>query len=934
MPCSRSARKPSVKSEKSSSPAEPPARVAPRADACFTAASRSSKMPPVSWSRRPISVDLPSSTEPKAVLRRRHVAVAPRAILRAMSNRPSLLMCACAIVMLGSCGDDLRGAPTVLDADGVRVTVWESPARIEVVRIADGAVIFDGAPGGAASSVDPPHVALAFRQATPTIETQVGAFKIEDDRDAVWSGVVTFQESYLPGDGTMRLVLAGADGRRLGHATIAIAPVTGATAGAGVEVGITATADGAANRASIAFACNPDEHFLGLGGQSFDVDHRGQTGPLWVEEDGIGTRADHSYDGVWFLSGRRHSTHTPMPIAVSSRGFGFAVATDARAVFALCSEPDSAGDLVRLETWEGTIDLHLFVADPEADDPRVALARTLDLQTAWTGRPDLARPITFAPWVDAIYGQAEVQRVADALRADDIAASVIWSEDWRGANDEGTGYVLEEDWRLDPELYPDATGLTDHLHGDGFRWQVYVNTFVDETADIHDEAFAAGYTIHDAEGAPYQFTGVKFRPTSMIDLTNPAAVAWTQAVFREALAAGADGWMADYGEWLPHDAVLADGSDALAAGHNRYPVQWAKLVHELAVERVDDDPAGLVSYMRSAWLGSQPYASVLWAGDQQTDWSEGDGMPSVIPIELGLGVTGFPYVGHDIGGYMSQTTVPTTKELWFRWCSLGALTPVMRTHHGRSARMNWSWEKDAETIDHMRRWTKLHQQLLPYFEVSAANAAATGMPIMRPVALGYPDAGAWAWTATDEYLLGDRILVAPVVIEGATDRDVQLPEGRWYPLVSGVGGSIEGGGRVTVDAPVTEIPAFLPEGTILALLPPEVDSVVEAPDDDATVTTADIGNARILIVTGGTASRPSLATLPLFDGVLTWSGRDPTLPAPTVVTVAGVDLPLVAHDGYLSVTIPTLARVDVEGGGVLETTTSAVAGPFELRIEP
>ena len=86
---------------------------------------------------------------------------------------------------------------------------------------------------------------------------------------------------------------------------------------------------------------------------------------------------------------------------------------------------------------------------------------------------------------------------------------------------------------------------------------------------------------------------------------------------------------------------------------------------------------------------------MIWAGDQQTDFSEGDGLPSVIPMGLNLGLAGFPYFGSDIAGYMSQGTTPTTEELFYRWTTFGALTPVMRTHHGRSARENYQWEHDA-----------------------------------------------------------------------------------------------------------------------------------------------------------------------------------------------------------------------------------------------
>jgi alpha-glucosidase len=396
----------------------------------------------------------------------------------------------------------------------------------------------------------------------------------------------------------------------------------------------------------------------------------------------------------------------------------------------------------------------------------------------------------------------------------------------------------------------------------------------------------------------------------MLDLTNPDAVAWARAIYAEGLDLGADGWMADFAEWLPHDAVLFSGEDPMLH-HNRYPVEWAKLNKELM------DEHGGLTFVRSAWLGSQPYVQVIWGGDQQTDFSEGDGLRSVIPIGLGLGVTGFPVYGHDIAGYMSQLTVPTTKELWFRWCTLGALSPVMRTHHGRDARDNWNWERDAETTAHLRRWSKLHVQLVPYL----TEALDSGLPVMRPVALHYPELE-WAWTTTDQYLLGDRILVAPVLDEGATSREVQLPPGRWYPLTGGP--AVEGGAAVTVDAPITEIPAFVAEGAWLLLYPEEVDTLVAAPASASTITPDDTAVDHVVVLFPGTgAAAPG--------GGFTWTGRDPALPAPTTAMVDGVEVPLTVIAGHVTLTA-SFERIELAGGGVLVNEEIDDPRTYEVRL--
>jgi len=802
--------------------------------------------------------------------------------------------------LLGACGDDREDPPVTIEAHGVRVTVTPVPARIEVVRVADGEVIFDGSYGGPAGTSAPPHVAAAFRSATAEIETQTGAFKIEEDPVAPWQGVATFQQVRAEGL-SIKFSLGGADGA-IGSGAVVVSPVGGAGDGPPMVQILLETAPGAFNRASISYASPSGEHLLGLGGQSFDVDHRGQTVPLWVEEDGITKRDDDAYDGVWFLTGRRHATHTPMPIFVSSRGYAAAVNTNARAVFALASEGE---DVIRLEAWEGRLDLRLFPGISFIDDAREELEESIASLTLFTRRPAVPDRVVFSTWIDALYGSDNVRRVAQALRDAGVAAGVIWTEDWRGGNDEGTGYVLEEDWRVDRDLYPDFEAVAADLATNGYQWLIYANTFLDESADVFDEAIDAGFTIHDDTGAPYLFTGVKFRDATLLDLTNPDAVVWAKQTFQEALELGADGWMADFGEWLPTDAVLASGEDAMLV-HNRYPVDWAKFNFELA--RIFEMPRLRTYFMRAAWLGSQPYVQVIWAGDQQTDWSVGDGLQSVIPIGLGLGLTGFPYYGHDIGGYMSQLTEPTTKELWFRWCTLGAMTPVMRTHHGRSARANWNWESDAETTAHLARWSQLHAQLADYQMRMAGIAHEQGLPIMRPVALGFPEAGDWAWTTTDEYLLGDRLLVAPVLTEGATSRVVRFPDGMWIPWLGGAAVS----GEVEVDAPLSEIPVFAPAGAVLPLS----------------------GSVYVLYPGFAPPGSPWATDPRSFAGGVTvgWAGRDLSLPPPATAKLNGVDVALVRDGADLVVDVPDLGAesdVDFAGGGHVSIAANSAC---ELRL--
>jgi sulfoquinovosidase len=799
-----------------------------------------------------------------------------------------------------ACGDGDPPPPVTAELAGFQVEVYPEPARL-VVR--DGErIVYDGRPGQAAAEGAPPHGFAAFRRGNADVQFNFGSFRIEENSRERWQAVVALDVALA--DGAFDLVLRGEGGARLGAGSI--------TAGRDGQLVVELVADDPTlDRAAVAYGCAPDEHFVGFGGQSFDVDHRGQTVPLWVQEDGIGKAPTDDYDGSWILIGRRHSTHTPMPIYLSSAGHAVALDTSRRAEFAMCSE---AEDVIRVEAWEGRILLHLFRGPTPLE--------AIDRLTAWTGRPALPPRFTFAPWLDAIYGEANVLRVAQKLRAEGVPSSVIWSEDWRGAADEAFGYTLEEDWRVDRDLYPGFETLADDLHALGFKFFIYHNTFIDEHADIRAEALAAGYSIHDGGGAPYEFTGVKFRPSTLLDLTNPDAVAWAKAIYREGLELGADGWMADFAEWLPHDAVLYSGVDPMAH-HNLYPVEFQKLNRELFDELEAEDGVERLFFVRSAWLGSQPLVSVVWAGDQQTDFSIGDGMPSIVPMGVGLGVTGFPYYGHDIAGYMSEGTVPVTRELWYRWVTLGALSPVMRTHHGRSARDNWHWESDEASTAHFARWARLHMQLLPYLLGLAERAAATGAPLFRPLALDYPDFAA-GWTLTDQFMLGDRLIVAPVMEDGARRRAVTLPPGTFYPLLGGAavsGGGWNGAGA----APLEEIPVFVPAGTVLVLLPDGVDTAAPA-TAEGVATLESAGDDRALWLWPGGASRFAEQGLEYR-----WDGAGVTA-LPTAATHGDAAVTVVPGDGFVEVAVTGPGTLRFAGGGELEIVGGAGDRSVTVRL--
>ncbi len=586
------------------------------------------------------------------------------------------------------------------------------------------------------------------------------------------------------------------------------------------------TAADAGNRVILGAACDDDDHFLGLGSHAMDVDHVGQAFGLWTSEPGIGKVETEEYPGDWFLTGTRHASSYPYPFLLRPhQAHGLLADTTARVEVDLCASDPGRFEV---EVWHSQASFLLLSGDGPLD--------VVESLTDHVGRIDLPRPWVFAPWNDAVRGPEKVREVATLLRESGAPSSVIWTEDWKGAEDTGVGYHLKGEWFLDEEMYPDAVELAQELEDDGFKWFAYFAPFVVEGTETWDDAVEAGVLIQDATGEPYEFDGVTFEPTSMVDLTGDEARDWVRDHLQDALDIGFDGWMADYAEWLPVDAVLASGEDAMLA-HNAYPVWWQELHAELLA---DNDFA---FFSRSGWLGAPALAPVVWAGDQRTSFDTDDGLPTIIPLGLGLSACGVSVFSHDVAGYQSVGNPPTTKELFFRWAWLGAFSPVLRTHHGAFEEDNWQFFSDEETTAHWAVVAREHMRLFPYRYGLARRAVDQGTPMVLPTSFLFEGED---WGRMDVWMLGDALLVAPVMEQGAEGRDVELPAATtWYdwwthePATSG-----------HKAAAVDEIPVFAAAGTTVPTFAEIPDTLVEGATGDVT-TLADVDGARVVYLFGG-----------------------------------------------------------------------------------
>jgi alpha-D-xyloside xylohydrolase len=260
---------------------------------------------------------------------------------------------------------------------------------------------------------------------------------------------------------------------------------------------------------------------------------------------------------------------------------------------------------------------------------------------------------------------------------------------------------------------------------------------------------------------------------------------------------GVDTFKTDYGEYVPEDAVFENGQSG-AAMHNLYPHLYNRAVYGAVASANGADDA--LVWARSAWTGGQRYP-VHWGGDAQVSFS---GMANALRGGLSASLSGFGFWSHDIGGFSGRPS----EELYVRWAQFGLLSSHARCH-GTTPREPWAFGERATAI--FRRYAELRYRLLPYIYSHAEQTARTGIPVVRPLVLGYQD-DRQARSVESEFLLGEDILVAPV-FEPATSREVYLPEGEWVDYWTDE--RYAGEQWVAVDAPLERLPLFVRAPSLL-----------------------------------------------------------------------------------------------------------------------
>ncbi|MEU9420538.1 TIM-barrel domain-containing protein [Streptomyces sp. NPDC048272] len=369
---------------------------------------------------------------------------------------------------------------------------------------------------------------------------------------------------------------------------------------------------------------------------------------------------------------------------------------------------------------------------------------------------------------------------------------------------------------VDRERFPDLSGLARELSDQGVRLVSIVDPAVKAGDALHDagrEVGPRGAFVRDAAGEEVRgevWPGECVYP----DFTDPAVRDWWGGLYEERLKQGFAGVWHDMNEpvsfapfgdaTLPRSArhsLEGAGGDHRAA-HNVYALGMARAGWEGLVRLRPEERPFLFS--RSGWVGMQRYGGT-WSGDVESGW---EGLRASLALVLGLGLCGVPYSGPDVGGFGGSPS----PELYLRWLQLGAYLPLFRTHSAIWAGRREPWEFGPEVAEHARGVLAERERLRPYLVTLAHLARRTGAPYARPLWWGSPEDRVLR-DCEDAFLLGDALLVAPVLECGADRRAVRLPRGRWYDTVTEV--VYEGPGQVLLEAPPGRTPVLARAGSVV-----------------------------------------------------------------------------------------------------------------------
>nr|BAC54957.1 3-a-isomaltosyltransferase [Sporosarcina globispora] len=524
-------------------------------------------------------------------------------------------------------------------------------------------------------------------------------------------------------------------------------------------------------------------------------------------------------------------TYMAIPFMLNSSGYGIFVNSTYYSKFRLATE---RSDMYSFTADTGgsansTLDYYFIYGN----DLKGVVSNYANI----TGKPAALPKWAFGLWMSANEWdrQSKVATAINNANTNNIPATAVVLEQW---SDENTFYMFNDaQYTAKPGgsthsytdyifpaagRWPNPKQMADNVHSNGMKlvlWQVPIQkwTAAPHLQKDNDESYmiAQNYAVGNGSGGQYRIpSGQWFENSLLLDFTNPSAKNWWMSKRAYLFdGVGIDGFKTDGGEMVwGRWNTFANGKKGDEM-RNQYPNDYVKAYNEYARSKKSD----AVSFSRSGTQGAQAN-QIFWSGDQESTFGA---FQQAVQAGLTAGLSGVPYWSWDLAGF---TGAYPSAELYKRATAMSAFAPIMQFHseaNGSSGineeRSPWNAQArtgDNTIISHFAKYTNTRMNLLPYIYSEAKAASDTGVPMMRAMALEYPS-DTQTYGLTQQYMFGGSLLVAPVLNQGETNKNIYLPQGDWIDFWFGA--QRPGGRTISYYAGVDDLPVFVKSGSILPM---------------------------------------------------------------------------------------------------------------------
>lgn len=551
-----------------------------------------------------------------------------------------------------------------------------------------------------------------------------------------------------------------------------------------------------AGRQEMALTTTGVGSFYGAGERGHSIDLAGDTLVMYNKQN-------YGYKGY---EERINQMNISIPLFISSEGYGVLFDDYAAAEMIM-------GNPVKYIT-EGKAPVSYYFINGAG-----SLEGVVEAYTELTGRQELP-PFWSLGYITSKYGyktEAETRGIIDSLKlggypVDGVVLDLYW-------------YGKEEDMgRLawEPSQWPTYREMLADFKKDGVNTIIISQPYVlknGRAIDNYNTLSPQGMFCRDSVGNTHDVT-IWVGTGGMFDVSNPLTRQWLRDRYKLLTDEGVGGWWGDLGEPEVHPETIFHHNGLTAREyHNQYGNDWSRIIYDLYKEEYPD--TRLMTLMRGGTAGLQRYSVFPWSTDVSRSWG---GLQPQIKIMINAGLSGLGYMSHDVGGFAMETPEFANPELYVRWLQLGLFSPILRTHAQEVAEpFRYTEHQDIilPLIKERYRW-------LPYNYTLAAENAMKGLPLVRPMNFYSLESNKYDAIA-DQYLWGRDVMVAPVLTQGATSRQVVFPEGMWVDY-NNPANVYAGGDTISYAAPLEVLPLFVRAGAFI----PQADYEMENTGDYVT----------------------------------------------------------------------------------------------------